>query len=152
MLENNLEVHADMAAVKGGKGNPVFLEIPKNISLKIDDTSINKDAFAALCYNMAQVGVTAAEAGQALRKLARVLNEQNQRWEYTIEELPEPVDKINTTLEELSQGLLRAETLGTPETPNKNMPFDFLEQNAYDKSKNFLDGDNSGWLTPFDTI
>ena len=92
LLENDfLEVHVDMATAECGKRNPVFLEIPKNISLKMDDASINKDVFAALCYNMAQVGTTAAETGQALRKLARVLNEQNQRWEYTTEKLPEPV-------------------------------------------------------------
>ena len=161
MLENNLEVHVDMAAVKGGKGNPIFFEIPKNINLKMDDISINKDVFTALCYNMymSQVGTTAAKTGQALNKLARALNEQNQRWEYTTEKLPELVDKINAigcvnpaAPEEISQGLLRAETLGASEIPNENISFNFLEQSAYDKSKNFLDGDNYWWLTPLDTI
>lgn len=156
MLENNLEVHVDMAAIKGGKGNPVFFEIPEYISLKMDDISINKDAFAALCYNMAQVGTTAAEAGQALKKL---FNELNQRWEYTTEKLPELVDKINTigcvnpiTPEEISQGLLSAETPGTSETPNEIMPFDFLEQNAYNETEDNLDGTDIERITPLDTI
>lgn len=131
------------------------------ITFSLDNATINKDMLSALCYNLAQVGTTAKEAGDALRRLSvQVYDPARQEFKYTVDVLEDLARKWNEigctsfriSPEEVVQGLLRAETLGTTEIPNENESFDFLEQNAYDKSKNFLDGDNSGWLTPLDTI
>lgn len=109
---------------------------------------------------MAQVGISAKEAGEALRKLSICLcDKDKQEFKYTKDILEELADKWNeigcinpATPEEISQALAGPATPEATETPNQNADFDFLEQNAYDKSQNFLDGDDSGWLTPLDTI
>ena len=123
------------------------------ITFSIDDTKINKDAFSALCYSMAQVGVSAKEAGEALRKLSiRIYDPISEEFRYTYDILNDVADRWNAigeinpfTPEEIAQGLLRAETPGATEIPNQNEPFDFLEQNAYAEA-------DSGWLTPLDSI
>lgn len=130
------------------------------VTFSMDNAEINKDAFAALCYNMAQVGTSAKEAGEALRKLTvRLYDANRQEFRYASEVLSDLADKWNeigcinpVTPEEIAQGLLRAETPGTTENPNQNKHSDFLEQNAYDDTKDFLEGDSSGWLIPLDTI
>ena len=165
-----LESHVDVSKIKAGRGNPVVMSLDLNpqVSFTMENANINKDMFSALCYNLSQVGTTAAEAGQALRKIVQVFNQDNQTWSYTTEALeqladkwaeigctsfkiqPDEVEDIRRnamTMLQNSKGvdLLRPETPNATETPNQNEPFDFLEQNAYEEA-------DSGWLTPLDSI
>lgn len=161
-----LESNVDVGKIKAGRGNPVVMSLDLNpqISFTMENANINKDMFSALCYNLSQVGTTAAEAGQALRKTAQALYKQNQTWSYTTAELEQLADKLAEmgctsfkiqsdevedimTMPQNSRdvNLLRPETSNATETPNQNESFDFLEQNAYDE-------ENSGWITPLDTI
>lgn len=161
-----LESNVDVSKIKAGRGNPVVMSLDLNpqVSFTMENANINKDMFSALCYNLSQVGTTAAEAGQALRKIAQVFNKENQTWSYTTEALeqladkwaeigctsftiqPDEVEDIRRKLQN-SEGvdLLRPETPGATEILNQNKPFDFLEQNAYEEA-------DSGWLTPLDSI
>ena len=128
------------------------------VTFTMDNAKINEDIFSALCQSMAQVGTSAKEVGEALRKLSICLYDKDkQEFKYTKDILEELADEWNeiglinpATPAEISQGLLRAETPGTTETPNQNAVFDFLEQNAYDNEKDIFDGVTSGWLTPLD--
>lgn len=161
-----LESSIDVSKIKAGRGNTVVMSLDSNpqVSFIMENANINKDMFSALCYNLSQVGTTAAEAGQALHKIVQVFNKENQTWSYATEALeqladkwaeigctsftiqPDEVEDIRRKLQN-SKGadLLRPETPGATETPNQNEPFDFLEQNAYDEA-------DSGWLTPLDSI
>ena len=58
----SLETHVDMAAIKGGKGNPIIVSF--------DDI---QDKLGVLSYVINQTGVSAQEAGDALRKLSQML-------------------------------------------------------------------------------
>lgn len=50
MIDNiNLEVHADMTAIKGGRGNPILFELPTSVTYTMDNAKINEDVFSALC-------------------------------------------------------------------------------------------------------
>lgn len=59
----SLETHVDMAAVRGGKGNPIIVSF-NDIQDKLD----------VLSYVISQTGVSAQEAGDALRKLSQMLS------------------------------------------------------------------------------
>lgn len=159
MIDNiDLEIHADVAAIKGGRGNPIFFEFPTSVTFTMDNAKINKDAFSALCYNMAQVGVSAKEAGEALRKLSICLYDKDkQEFKYTKDILEELADKWNeigcvnpATPEEISQALAGPATSEATETPNQNADFDFLEQNAYKEVENIFDGEQFGQIVPLD--
>lgn len=150
-----LESSVDVSKIKAGRGNTVVMSLDLNpqVSFTMENANINKDVFSALCYNLSQVGTTAAEAGQALCKIAQVFNKENQTWSYATEALeqladkwaeigctsftiqPDEVEDIRRKLQN-SKGvdLLRPETSGATEIPNQNEPFDFLEQNAYEEA------------------
>ena len=172
-----LESHVDISKIKAGKGNPVVMNLDLNpqISFTMENSNINKDVFSALCYNLSQVGTTAAEAGQALRKIVQVFNQENQTWNFTAEALeqladkwaeigctsfiiqPDEVEDIKRnamTLLQTSRGvdLPRPETPGTTENPNQNERFDFLEQNVNNETNAFLGEASSGQLSALDSI
>ncbi len=161
-----LESHVDVSKIRAGRGNPVVMSLDPSpqISFTIENANINKDLFSALCYNLSQVGTTAAEAGQALRKVVQTFNKENQTWSYTTEALeqladkwaeigctsftiqPDKVENIRRKLQNSKDiDLLRPETPNATEISNQNESFDFLEQNAYEEA-------DSGWLTPLDSV
>ena len=150
-----IDMTIETVVLTGGKGNETLMTINNNptITFSMDDTKINKDAFSALCDSMAQVGVSAKEAGETLRRLSiRLYDPISEEFRSTYDILNDVADRWNAignvnpfTPEEIAQGLLRAETLGTTENPNQKEPFDFLEQNAYEEA-------DSGWLTPLDSV
>lgn len=110
------------------------------ITFTMDNAKINKDIFSALCYNMAQVGTSAKEAGEALRKLSICLYDKQNEINYIHSVAPD----------EISQELAGPATPAATETPNQNVNFDFLEQNAYDEVKNIFDGEQFGQIIPLD--
>lgn len=80
-------------------------------SFTIKNAEINQsllDAIIEISAATAQFGVSAEDAGIALRKIAQALSKEG-------------------------KDLLRPETLDTTENSNQNGLFDFLEQNAYDE-------------------
>lgn len=58
----SLESHVDMAAVRGGKGNPIIV--------CFDDI---QDKMGALTYIINQTGISAKEVSDALKKLSQAL-------------------------------------------------------------------------------
>lgn len=107
---------------------------------------------------MAQVGTSAKEVGEALRKLSICLYDKDkQEFKSTKDILEELADEWNeigcvnpATPEEISQALAGPATPKATETPNQNSHFDFLEQNAYDSAKNIFDGEQFGQIIPLD--
>ena len=159
MIDNiNLEIHADMAAIKGGKGNPILFELPTSVTYTLDDAKINEDIFSALCQSMAQVGTSAKDVGEALRKLSICLYDKDkQEFKSTKDILEELADEWNeigcinpATPDEISQALAGTATPEATETPNQNTDFDFLEQNAYKEVENIFDGEQFGQIVPLD--
>ena len=59
----SLETHVNMAAIRGGKGNPIIVSFD-DIQNKLD----------VLSYVINQTGVSAQEAGDALKKLSQMLS------------------------------------------------------------------------------
>lgn len=132
------------------------------VELKMSNAMIS-DQFAQLMYSLSaaagKVGVSAREASDALQKIVRVFDDDKQEFRYTKDIFEDLADKWNeigcinpATPEEISQGLLRAETPGATENSNQKEPFDFLEQNAYNEEKPIFDGEDIGWLTPLDSL
>ncbi len=58
----SLETHVNMAAVRGGKGNPIIISF--------DDI---QDKLDTLAYVINQTGISTKEAGDALKKLSQAL-------------------------------------------------------------------------------
>lgn len=159
MIDNiNLEIHADISAIKGGRGNPILFELPTSVTYTLDDAKINEDIFSALCQSMAQVGTSAKDVGEALRKLSICLYDKDkQEFKSTKDILEELADKWNeigcvnpATPEEISQALAGPATPEATETQNQNTDFDFLEQNAYKEVENIFDGEQFGQIVPLD--
>lgn len=159
MIDNiNLKTHVDISAIKGGRGNPILFELPTSVTYTLDDAKINEDIFSALCQSMAQVGTSAKEMGEALRKLSICLYDKDkQEFKSTKDILEELADEWNeigcinpATPDEISQALAGPATPEATETPNQNADFDFLEQNAYDSAKNIFDGEQFGQIIPLD--
>lgn len=97
---------------------------------------------------LGQVGTTAAEAGDAMRKIMRLFNEDNNTWTYIADSIDQIGEKLNHIERELD--LLRPETSSTAENSNQKEPFDFLEQNAYNSIQDIFDGERVEKITPLD--
>ena len=110
------------------------------ITFTMDNAKINKDIFSTLCESIAQVGTSVKETEEALRKLSICLyDKQNE------------ISCIHpASPDEISQKLAGPATPEATETPNQNVDFDFLEQNAYDSTKNIFDGEQFGQIIPLD--
>ncbi len=97
---------------------------------------------------LGQVGITAAEAGDAMRKMVRLLNKDNNTWTYIADSIDQIGEKLNHIERELN--LLRPETPSTTESSNQKEPFDFLEQNAYNSIQDIFGGERVEKITPLD--
>lgn len=148
------------------------------ITFSLENATINKDMFSALCYNLAQVGTSAKEAGDALRRLSvQIYDPARQEFKYTVDVLedlarkwseigctsfylnPEETEEalmranaINMLQRSTGVDLLRAETPGTSEIQNEKTVFDFLEPKAVKLGINISDlmDDEIDCITPLD--
>ena len=128
------------------------------VTFTMDNAKINEDIFSTLCQSMAQVGTSAKEVGEALRKLSICLYDKDkQEFKSTKDILEELADEWNeigcinpATPDEISQRLAGPATPEATETPNQNADFDFLEQNAYKEVENIFDGEQFGQIVPLD--
>lgn len=131
------------------------------LTIKMDNATVSNsfgEMMKKISEAMGTVGVSAEEAGRALQKTVRVFDDEKQEYRNTIdifEDLARRWNEIGcinaATPEEISQGLLRAETPGTTENSNQKTDFNFLEQNDQEEDNPFLAAAGEiGFITPFD--
>ena len=97
---------------------------------------------------LGQVGITAAEAGDAMCKMVQLFNKSNNIWTYIADSIDQIGEKLNHIERKLD--LLRPETSSTSESSNQKEPFDFLEQNAYNSIQDIFGGERVEKITPLD--
>ena len=120
----SLESHVNMAAIRGGKGHPIIINVDQ-IQDKLD----------TLTDIINQTGISTKETDDALKKLSQMLISAKE---------------ASDALKKLSQALAGPATPEATETQNENGRFDFLEQNAYTEDKDILQGEQPEKITPLD--